>query len=204
MHLSSYVLYEVNILKVNHVVKNLSMQLIHLRKQLYLYYSKISTIEILSPEVFHKTLNNLNTSMIFFSFCNVCRGFNAILTCYNDYEMDLNLILKSNFDIIYNTIHPGNLTLLILSNDDQTPDQTSLFISLTNMQKLHRLRSLTLIQVEECHLIIFLQHVSLHKLRSLTIKWRREALCRGSATQILILLSSIIFQPNLRYLNLNL
>jgi hypothetical protein len=37
-HVSLYVFFQINILKVNHVEKNLSMLLILSREELYLYY----------------------------------------------------------------------------------------------------------------------------------------------------------------------
>ena len=164
----------------------------------------ISIFEILPVEVFYKILNHLNTSEIFHSLYNVCQRVNAFLISYNRYELDFSSISRSNFDIVCNSIRPQNIISLILSDDNQTPGQIGLFLSLTDSQELNRLRSLTLLQIETRHLIVFLQHVSVHNLISLTVKWRGGSRFHSNATQILTLLSSAISQPNLRYLDLTL
>jgi hypothetical protein len=166
--------------------------------------TNISIFETLPVEVFHKILNNLDTSEIYYSLYNVCQRFNTFLTNYNRYELDFRSISRSSFNIFCNVVQPKNIISLILSDDKRTPGQIGLFISLTNIQELHRLRSLTLLQIEERHLIAFLQHVSVHNLSSLTIDWRGRSRCHSTATEVLPLLSFAISQPNLRYLDLNL
>jgi hypothetical protein len=164
----------------------------------------ISIFEILPAEVFDKILNHLNTLEIFHSLYNVCRRVNAFLISYNRYELDFSSISRSDFDLVCNIIRPKNIISLILSDDNQTPGQIGLFLSLTRSQEFNRLRSLTLLQIEASHLIVFLQHFSVHNLISLTVKWRVGSRFHSNATQILTLLSSTISQPNLRYLDLSL
>jgi hypothetical protein len=93
---------------------------------------------------------------------------------------------------------------LVLSDDDQTPGQIGLFLLLFNIEEFRRVRSLSLLQIEERHLIVFLQQVFIHNLHSLTIQWRGGLRFHGYASEIHKFLSSIISQPNLRYLDLSL
>ncbi len=164
----------------------------------------ISIFEKLSTEVVHIILDNLDTSEIFYSLYNVCRRLNGILFSYNHYKLDFSSMSRSKFNFFINIIETKNIISLSLSDDDRTPGQIGLFLSLINIKELRRLRSLILLQVEERHLLIFLENVFLDNLCSLTIKWRRGARYRDNGIQILTRLSSIISQPNLRYLDLNL
>jgi hypothetical protein len=166
--------------------------------------SSISIIEKLPSEIFHKILDHLKTTEMFYSLNNVCRRMNAFLISYNRYELDFSSLSRFDFNFFHSVIHPKNIISLTLSDDDRTPGQIGLFLSLTDIQEFRPLRSLALLQIEERHLIIFLQRISHRDLRSLTIKCRSGPRCRRNPTQILSLLSSIISQSTLRYLNLDL
>lgn len=164
----------------------------------------VSILETLPVEVFHKILHHFDTSQMYYSLYNVSPRINAFLISYNHYKLNLCSISRFNFNVVCNIVQPQHIISLILSDDDQTPGQIGLFLSLFNAQELHRLHSLTLLQIEERHLFIFLQHIPIDNLSSLTIKWRGGSHCRGNSTRTLTLLSSAISQSNLRYLDLNL
>jgi len=76
-------------------------------------------------------------------------------------------------------IQPENVISLIISDEHKTPGQINLFLSVFDINKFTRLRSLTLIRVSDSDLIIYLKHISTCPLVSLSIDnrsyWRKFA-----------------------------
>jgi len=165
---------------------------------------RISIFDRFPAEVFYRIFDHLSTREIFDIFYNLCQRLNAFVIGYNRYKLDFSSISRSDFDFYISIIRPRNIISLILSDDDQTPGQIGLFLSLFNIEEFRRVRSLSLLQIEERNLIVFLQQVFIHNLKSLIIRWRGGLRFHGYASEIHKLLSSIISQPNLRYLDLSL
>ena len=163
-----------------------------------------STLEILPMEIFHYILNYLDTPSIFHSFDGICERLNAFVNHYNNYKLDLSCASRSTFERFLLNICSKNIISLILSDDDRTPGQIGLFLSMMNVEEFGRLRSLSLLQIEEYHLLLFLKNGSFHRLKSLSIQWRGDSICDNNHFELLSLLSTLISSPNLRHLDLSL
>jgi hypothetical protein len=123
----------------------------------------------LSTETIHTIIDYLDDKTTILSLRYVCTRLYNIVNTYNRHRLDFRSITKSKFNQIRYSINPQDVISLTLSDGDETPGQIRLFLSLFNIHDFTRLRSLTLIQVEESHLIIFLQHISTCPLHSLSI-----------------------------------
>src|SRR5205085_8856423 len=117
-------------------------------------------------------LNYLDCDTILLSFRYVCKRFYLITNGYNQYKLNLNSCIKSNFYCYCRIINPLNIISLILSDDDQTPGQISLFLTYFNFKQFNYLRSLTLLEIEDTNLNIISNDLSSLSLISLTIKSR--------------------------------
>lgn len=106
----------------------------------------LSTLPI---ELIYHILNNLDVHTILFSFGNVCKRFRSIMHSYNQYKLNFQSVSKPYFHSICNLIRPENVISLTLSNGNQTPNQISLFLSLFQFEQFSRLRSITLIDIDE-------------------------------------------------------
>jgi hypothetical protein len=82
----------------------------------------------------------------FIPFFNVNDYVNTVLQSYSAYRLNFQSIQKLDFDIICHRIHPDEIIFLALSDDNDTPDQSQLFLSYFRIKQFIRLRSLTLIQ----------------------------------------------------------
>jgi len=135
-------------------------------------------------ELLHRIIDYVDAETIFFSFRNVCKYFYTIINSYNQYKLDFRSITKPAFHRVRHFIQPENVISLIISNEYKTPGQINLFISLFNINKFTRLRSLTLIQVSDSDMNIYLKHVSTCPLVSLSIDNRRH--WKSNATSVTI------------------
>ncbi len=153
----------------------------------------------LPVEILYHIIDYLDTPIIILSLSNVCTYFRAISNTYNRYRLDFNSISKPDFHRICRLIEPENILSLTLSDDNKTPGQIRLFLSLFNIDQFTRLFSLTLLGVNNDDLsrILYLNITS--TLTSLAINWR-EANCPTSIT--MDLLSPILSRLNLQKLEL--
>lgn len=147
-------------------------------------------------EVIYRILDILDNKTILFSFGNICKKFYSIIHTYDQYKLDFKSISKPYFHSICHLIQPNNIISLILSNDNQTPDQIKYFLSYFQFQQFTRLRSLTLIHIDENDFQTIFQLENIISSLSFTI---RKNLLQKST--ILPLISSIISNKHLRYLN---
>jgi hypothetical protein len=86
---------------------------------------------------------------------------------------------------------------LTLSDGDKTPDQIGLFLSLVDINRWTRLRSLTLLDINDSDLQTFLLHITAScSLISLSIKFRL-----AESTETMAHFASTIAQPTLRRLD---
>jgi hypothetical protein len=152
----------------------------------------------LPTELLHRILDVLNNETIL-SFGYVCKRFRTIINTYNRYNLNFQSISKPYFHAICHLIHPGNIISLTLSNDNKTPDQIKYFLSFFQLEQFIRLRSLTLIQIEENQFnTIFQSKTIISSLHSLSITFRNN---RVNDLKIVHLLSSIISNTNLQHLD---
>jgi hypothetical protein len=110
----------------------------------------------------------------------------------------MKLISKSNFHLICRLIKPQNVISLILCNDEPKSDQINFFVSLVRLRQFTRLRSLTLLNIDEDQLNLILKQIKLNLLTSFSFSIRKYDNRRIKTTNNL--LASTLTQPTLRQL----
>ncbi|CAF4774864.1 unnamed protein product, partial [Rotaria sp. Silwood2] len=159
----------------------------------------IPSIETLPLELLHRIFDNFNTETILFSILPVSRLFESSVNTYNRYDLNFHLISKSVFHVLCRLINPENVISLTLSNDYRTSNQIDLFISLFDLKQFTRLRSLTLLDINESQLNHILKHINLNTLTLFSFQVKEyDDGCIGTTTSHL--LSPVISQPTLRRL----
>lgn len=162
--------------------------------------SSSSSLSTLPVELIYYLFEYLDIATIVFSFRYVCKRFYNIVNLYDQYKLDMRLISKYDFDHICHGIYPEKISSIILTNDNNTPYQIRTFLSRFSFDQFSRLKSLSLIKIEENNLFSILMHISKCSLKSLTIN------CSSWDTfsyTIRVLLSSTMAKSNLEYLRLN-
>lgn len=156
----------------------------------------IPSIESLPIELLHQIFDNLDVETIIISLRSVSKLFQSIVHIYDRYIWDFHLFSKSNFYIICRLINPQNVISLTLSNDERTSDQINEFISLVHLRQFTRLRSLTLLYIDECQLNLILERINLNQLTSLSFKIKKydDETCTQTTTNHF---STILKQSNL-------
>ncbi len=158
---------------------------------------KPASVESLPVEIFHRILDNLDVQTILFSFRYVCKKFEAITNAYNKYKLDFSSISKTDFRLICRIIRPKDVITLILSDGEKTPDQIRLFSSIVDIDRWTRLRSLSLLDIDDNDLQTLLLHLTASSsLVSLSIKFRGT-----ESSETLACFSSTISHGTLRQLD---
>ncbi|CAF3662560.1 unnamed protein product [Rotaria sp. Silwood1] len=133
-----------------------------------------ATNDQLPVEIIYKILNELDIETIFVSLYHVCKRFDSILSTYDEYHFNSKTISLKNFDLICSRIRPEQVTELTLSDDVNSPGLVEKFLSRFTMNEFVRLRSLTLIQIDNEEfmnqiLISIADHTSLVNFSSIKI-----------------------------------
>jgi len=140
--------------------------------------------------VLHTLFTYLLTEEILFSLLNISLYLNDIIRSYYNYRLNFKSIRQSHFDLICQHISPNQVKVLILSDDEDTPGQSQLFLSHFQIDQFINLQSLTLIEIDKRSLEIINLHLNkLDCLRSFSLN-----------SKILISLSLPL--ANLRHLKL--
>src|SRR3954470_16937943 len=113
------------------------------------------SLDELPVELLHRILDHVDTETVLLSFRNVCRRFHTIIHSYNQLKLDFRSMTKRGFHQVRHSIQPDNVLSLTLSNDHRTAGQISLFLSLFDIHAFTRLRSVTLIQINNIDLTAF-------------------------------------------------
>jgi hypothetical protein len=134
-------------------------------------YSLMTLIFDLFPvELVHTLFTYFWSDEILYSFFNINDHLNAIILSYYSHKINFQSIVKRHFDILCRVIRPDQLISLILSDGNDTPDQSKLFFSHFHIEQFVRLRSFTLLDVEINSLKSILSKLNkLNQLRSLSI-----------------------------------
>jgi hypothetical protein len=156
----------------------------------------IPSLETLPVEIVHRVFDNLDAHTILSSVRGTCRRFQALVNSYDRFILNFKQISRPNFEHICCLIEPQNVISLILSDDHKTLYEIEVFISRFHNEQFSRLRSLTLIEIQESHLEPLLKHVNLDFLVSFSLNIRN--INEGLRKSIAKLLSSVIAQSNLR------
>jgi hypothetical protein len=160
--------------------------------------SIVPSIETLPVELLHRIFDDLDAETILLSIRPVCRLFRSVVNTYNRYVFNVKSISKLNLYILCRLLKPQNVISLILSNDEQSSDRIHLFISLVRLRQFTRLRSLTLLNIDEGQLNFVLKRININFLTSFAFNIRKFDFRRKKTTSNL--LTSIIAQSTLHIL----
>ncbi|CAF3859433.1 unnamed protein product [Rotaria sordida] len=160
----------------------------------------IPSIETLPVEIFHRIFDNLNAQTILFSIRSVDRLFRAVVSTYGRFSFDFKSISQSDFHLLCRLVNPQNVISLTLCNNDHTPNQLALFITLVRLRQFTRLHSVTFLGIDEVQFNKFLKSISVDSLTSFSLNIQNYDNRRKKTTSNL--LSSIMSQKCLRKLEL--
>lgn len=128
-----------------------------------------SWFDTLPIELIYRIFDYLDVKTLLLSIRYVCKSLYLTTNAYNRYDFNFKSIAKPYFRFICEIIPLENVISLTLSDEDKTRGQIQLFLSLVDIEKLTRLQSLSLLQINEAHLTIFSQYISTASLKSLSI-----------------------------------
>ena len=131
--------------------------------------NQISSLNTLPVEVILYIFRYFDAQTIVRSFRTICKRFYVIVNTYNQLNFDFNGISKSDFHFLCNYVQPKNVELLTLSDSDETPGQIEHFLSIFRINQFIRLRSLTLLEIDDCYLTSILNNLQISTLSSLSI-----------------------------------
>jgi hypothetical protein len=159
-----------------------------------------SIFDTLPVEILYRIFDNLDLQTILLSVRYVCKRFYLTTHSYDRYNFNFESISRPHFYFICQFIPFENVISLTLSDEDQTHGQIQLFLSLFHIEQFSRLQSLTLLQIEDIHLNIFLNYIITSSLKSLSISTQTS---HGRQNTIPSLLSSAIAHHTLQNLYLS-
>lgn len=147
-------------------------------------------------EILHNIFDYLDIKTISQSLRCVCNQLYKVIATYNRFKLDFTSSTNFNFELIFERIPPEDVISLTFSvGTEKQFDSIHLFLSLNGIQRLTRLRSLTLLDVNSVHLDQLLQHINIQSLVSVSIRLQEE-----NHAVLLPLLSTVISQPHFRKL----
>ncbi|CAF1214408.1 unnamed protein product [Adineta ricciae] len=123
----------------------------------------------LPPEVVFYIFRHLDAQTIVRSVRLVCKQFSTFVNTYDQFNLHLNSISKPEFHYLCNLIRPNQVKSLTLSNDAETPGQIEYFLSCFRLKQYTQLRSLTLLEIDQCYLHVILKDVLNMRLEKLII-----------------------------------
>jgi hypothetical protein len=124
-------------------------------------------------ELIYRILDNLDGQWIILSLRHLSKRWDMVLDTYFHqvgYRLNFDRISKTDFDQVCRHIRPENVLSLILSDQSNTPGQIPLFLHLFSIKQFIRLRSLTLLNIEDRHLVLILKHAVACPLISVSIR----------------------------------
>lgn len=156
-------------------------------------------LDTLPIELLYRLLDLLDTETILISLGQVCRRFRQVAQNYRQYELNFQSVTQRSFRLMCRLIEPEQVISLTLSDDNRTPEQITSFLSRFQLQQFTRLRSLTLIHVDETQFRTILQTCPMVS----SLSWSLSNNSR-KASDILPLVHAIVGRSNLQHLNLSL
>lgn len=110
--------------------------------------SRYCCLDFLPVELLHNLFSYFLAHEILFSFSDISDYVTAVLLDYPSYRWNFQAIKKLDFDQVCHRIRPDQVISLILSDDNDTPGLSEIFLSRFNIEQFVRLRSLRLIEIE--------------------------------------------------------
>lgn len=83
----------------------------------------------LPVELIFQVFCHLDATTIVRSFRRVCQRFHALVKVYDQFQLDLQSILKCDFHFLCNFLLTNHVVSLILSHGDEIPGQIEYFFS---------------------------------------------------------------------------
>ena len=161
----------------------------------------IACLSALPAEILHRIFHNLDALTILSSLRITCRRLKAIADSYDRYQLDFRHVSRSDFRLLCRLVDPQRVTSLILALREETTDQLELFTSYFHTRQFKCLRSLTLADINEKQLNILFDRFDCSGLTSFSFSLGLKD-DRHEKTTV-ALLSSIIAQPNLNHLEID-
>ncbi|CAF3984354.1 unnamed protein product [Rotaria sp. Silwood2] len=124
-----------------------------------------SFFDFLPVEIMHLIFSYFQSHEILLSFSNTSNHVDSVLRSYASYKINFKSISKSHFDLVCRRIQPSQIITLILSDADDTPGQSALFLTHFRLEQFSQLQSLRLINIEFDSLTSIL--LNLHHLQRL-------------------------------------
>jgi hypothetical protein len=121
-------------------------------------------------ELLHLLFDYFTAHELLHTFFHMSGYINEVLCAYSAYRLNFQSIQMANFDLVCRHICPDRVISLTLSDDNDTPGLSQLFLSRFRMEQFTRLRSLTLIQIGNDSLQLISSYLHrFNQLRSLSI-----------------------------------
>lgn len=134
-------------------------------------------LDLFPVELVHMILDYLWAPEIIHSFFNISNYVDNVLWNYNNYHLNFQSILKKHFDFVCHHIQPSQVISLTLSDSDDTPKQSQLFLSIFSIEQYTHLRALKLIEIDDESQMIFSSLYKLENLISLEFEFKFYGLC---------------------------
>lgn len=157
----------------------------------------------LPRELHHCIFNYLDIETILCSIRLVCKELYEASTTYDKLRLNVSSISTSKLRSLARIVQPNHIISLVLINKDPTEfsEKLNLFFSSYRLNQFTRLQSMTLVELNSLLLDRCLQHINRCRLTSLSITFRQQT--STETVQMTQLISSMIEQSSLQYLNLN-
>lgn len=156
------------------------------------------SLNTLPPELIHYIFRYLDAPAIVRSLRGVCKKLYTIVKNYAQFKLNFESISKSDFLFLCNFIEYNNVVSLTLCDNESTPGQIEYFLSFVHISQFTRLRSLTLIEIEDCYLKIILRNTRNLALESLSICSEQDYTLANTTPDDI---SSILTASNIQKLN---
>lgn len=128
------------------------------------YSMSVCLLDFFPVELLHMIFKYFWAHEIFYSFLNISKYMDSILLNYDEYFLNFESILKNDFHFICHHVQPHQVISLTLSDRDDTPGRSQLFLSLFSLNQFIRLRALKLVEIDDESRSLFFD---LHKLKTL-------------------------------------
>ncbi|CAF3366505.1 unnamed protein product [Rotaria sp. Silwood1] len=150
-------------------------------------------------EVLHMIFDYLKPNDLLHGFVEINSYIDTILHSYSRIRLNCKSMKKSTFYYICEHIYPNQIQSLVLADDEYTPGQIKLFMSLLPLIQFINLQSINIIQIDDVNLLcLILSHLENHpQIQSLIIYNYHMEISKKYSRCITETLSSL---PSLKYL----
>ena len=160
-------------------------------------------LDILPWDILHTIFDYLEIVDLLHGFVDVNPHLNTILHSYTRIQLNLKSVRKSTFHYICERIHPDQIQSLVLSDDEFTPGQIKLFMSLLPLIKFINLQYLNIHGIDHPDLLylIFSHMENNTRISSLSITGSPIVISKKMSRSITDILNSLPFLKSLTIMN---